>query len=140
MIYTKDGIEVDGVFYPLQDIINECNNAKITELDLVILEFYWTRRRSSDIYESRVFPLHIANQIMEEMIDKEIYFGEIEGKHSEVYGTLDDDEVKITDDKEAVKAFLSINPDGISYNHSFIYAFYENASDEFVKLASWELQ
>lgn len=139
MIYTKDGIEVDGVFYPLQDIINECNNAKIIELDLVVLEFLWERRRSSDIYESRVYPKTIAQQIMDEMLYKEIYFGEIEGKHSEVYGTLEGEEVDIIDDKEYVKEFLANNPNGMSYNHSFIDAFCENASDEFQKLTSWEL-
>lgn len=43
---------------------------------------------------------------VEENLGKEIYLGEVNGKHSEVYGTIDKDDLKIlTDDLNAVDYF-----------------------------------
>ena len=40
---------------------------------------------------------------VESVIGKEVYFGEVLGKHSDIYGTIDEDEIKlITDDPEIV--------------------------------------
>jgi hypothetical protein len=129
--YKKDGILLeDGTFLTLESIVNNCNEIKATEEDLVILEFYWERRRSSDIYESRVYPRKTAERIVEMMLDKQVYFGEIEGKHSEVYGILEDSDVTVVDDKEKLKEFLSLNPEGWSYNHSFIDAFHDHMENE----------
>jgi len=135
--YKKDGIELeDGTFLLLSAIIEKCNSVKTEESDLVIINFYWSRRQS-DIFESRVFPRKNAERIMEMMLGKQIYFGEIEGKHSEVYGTLDEDEVTITDDKAKVTEFISVNPDGWNYNHSFIDVFHDHMendeTDEFME-------
>jgi len=128
--YKKDGIELeDGTFLLLSTIIEKCNSVKTEESDLVILNFYWSRRQS-DIFESRVFPRETAERIMEMMLDKQIYFGEIEGKHSEVCGTLDEDEITITDDKAKVTEFISANPDGWNYNHSFIDVFHDHMENE----------
>lgn len=135
--YKKDGIELeDGTFLLLSTIIENCNSVKTKESDLVIINFYWLRRQS-DIFESRVFPRENAERIMEMMLGKQIYFGEIEGKHSEVCGTLDEDEVTITDDKAKVTEFISMNPEGWNYNHSFIDVFHDHMendeSDEFME-------
>lgn len=135
--YKKDGIELsDGTFIALSTIVDNCNKLKTLEEDLVILSFYW-ERRSENIYESRVYPRETAEKIMEMMLDKQIYFGEIEGKHSDVYGTLDDDDVEIIIDKDKVKEFISTYPIGWDYNHSFIDAFNDhmenNESDEFIE-------
>lgn len=135
--YKRDGIELqDGTFIALSTIVDNCNKLKTTEEDLVILNFYWSRRQS-DIFESRVYPREIAERIMEMMMDKQIYFGEIEGKHSEVCGNLEEDEVTITDDKAKVAEFLSANPEGWNYNHSFIDAFHDHMendeTDEFME-------
>jgi len=135
--YKKDGIELeDGTFLLLSAIIEKCNSVKTEESDLVIINFYWSRRQS-DIFESRVFPRKNVERIMEMMLGKQIYFGEIEGKHSEVYGTLDEDEVTITDDKAKVTEFISVNPDGWNYNHSFIDVFHDHMendeTDEFME-------
>ena len=128
--YKKDGIELeDGTFLLLSTIIENCNSVKTEESDLVILNFYWSRRQS-DIFESRVFPRKNAERIMEMMLNKRIYFGEIEGKHSEVCGTLDEDEVTITDDKAKVTEFISMNPEGWNYNHSFIDVFHDHMENE----------
>jgi hypothetical protein len=43
---------------------------------------------------------------IEKLIGKEIYFGEVLGKHSEVSGTLDKDDLTVqTDDQEFIKKF-----------------------------------
>ncbi len=48
---------------------------------------------------------------------KDVYFGEILGKHSEVYGTLDVGDVKALDvSDEFVKEFALHFPDGFGYN------------------------
>lgn len=40
---------------------------------------------------------------VESVIGKEVYFGEVLGKHSDIYGTIDEGEIKlITDDPEIV--------------------------------------
>lgn len=40
---------------------------------------------------------------VESVIGKEVYFGEVLGKHSDIYGTIDEGEIKlITDDPEVV--------------------------------------
>jgi hypothetical protein len=144
--YKRDGIEVNGEFYPLKNIITECNAVRRSEDDLVILQFYWERRRSSDIYESRIYPKHIAERIMEMMLDKQVYFGEIEGKQSEVFGVIEDHEIEIITKKEDINKFLLDNPTGVIFNHSFIDSFYDTCYDygeefeeEFKKLTSWVL-
>lgn len=54
---------------------------------------------------------------VESVIGKEVYFGEVLGKHSEVYGTIDEGGITlITDDTEIIKvlkdgkASVGINP------------------------------
>jgi len=44
------------------------------------------------------------------LIGKELYFGEVLGKHSEIYGELKEDEVELlTDNPEAVNVVESYN-------------------------------
>ena len=128
--YKKNGIELeDGTFLSLSVIIENCNRIKTEESDLVILRFFWSRRQS-DIFESRVYPRKNAERIMEMMTGKQIYFGEIEGKHSEVCGTLDEEDVTIADDKAKVTEFISVNPEGWDYNHSFIDVFHDHMEND----------
>jgi hypothetical protein len=144
--YKRNGIEVNGQFYSLENITNECNAIRRSEDNLVILELYWERPRSSDIYESRIYPKHIAKRMKEMMVDKQVYFGEIEGKHSEVFGVIEDHEIKIITKKKDIDKFLLENPTGMIFNHSFIDSFNDSCYDygkefqeEFEKLSSWEL-
>ncbi len=52
-----------------------------------------------------------------EAIGKEIYFGEVLGKHSEIYGPLGADEVKALDvPAEFVMEFAKHFPEGVGYN------------------------
>lgn len=50
-------------------------------------------------------------------IGKRVYFGEILGKHSEVYGSLDKDDLEVlTDDQGFIAKFEHIVGKGIGYN------------------------
>lgn len=46
-------------------------------------------------------------------IGAEIYFGEVLGKHSEIFGTLDPEDLTVkTDDQEFIAKFIEIMGDG----------------------------
>lgn len=50
---------------------------------------------------------------VENLIGKGIYFGEVLGKHSEIYGVLEEDEIKvISDDQEFIEKFEEIMGSG----------------------------
>lgn len=67
-----------------------------------IYKFYWDCGRNGDV--TGVFVSE--KEQIEAAIGKKVYFGEILGKHSEVYGTLDRDDIKeITNNQEFVKMF-----------------------------------
>lgn len=64
-----------------------------------LYKFHWDCGRMGDV--SSVFIAESKD--LESAIGKTVYFGEILGKHSEVYGTLDDEDIEvITEDKEVI--------------------------------------
>jgi len=118
--YKENGILVNGEEILLNDIINKCNEAKIKSQNLVILKIEWQGGRGSDgQLEKRTYPKETAEQIVDLILNKEVNFGEIAGKHSEVYGTIDREDVEIIEG-EQVEYFLKLNPTGVDYNYSFI--------------------
>jgi hypothetical protein len=78
-----------------------------------LYKFLWDIPRGGSV--SGVFlaePEEVAKAI-----GKEIYFGEILGKHSEVYGTLEEGEVKALDvSEEFVEEFGKHFPNGFGHN------------------------
>lgn len=70
-----------------------------------IYSFHWGFGRMGD-----VDGLFIADKdIMKKAIGKQVYFGEILGKHSEVYGTLDENDLEIkSEDQEFIKKFEEV--------------------------------
>ena len=56
--------------------------------------FYWDWGRQGDV--EGLFKA--TKEEVEKAIGKEVYFGEILGKHSEVYGTLEEGEIKLISD------------------------------------------
>jgi len=58
--------------------------------------------------QGRVVGLFVADDSeVKEAMGKEVYFGEILGKHSDVSGTLSEDEFKVlTDDQDFIDKFL----------------------------------
>jgi hypothetical protein len=67
-------------------------------------KFYWDCGRMGEVEG-----LFVATQEdIDEVIGKEIYFGEILGKHSEVYGTLDNEDLKkIELDQKSIETLIS---------------------------------
>lgn len=126
--YKKDGIEVNGEFLSLQTITEKCNEVKLKEDKLVILEMCW-EGRGGDVTERRALPLENALKLKELLLGREVYFGEIWGKHSEVYGTMTEDTFEIIKDKKKIKEFLKNNPNGLDYNHSFIDTFTDRVEE-----------
>lgn len=67
-----------------------------------IYKFHWDCGRMGDIEG-----LFIAEkETVQAIIGKEVYFGEVLGKHSEIYGILEEKELEIkTDDQEFIAQF-----------------------------------
>ena len=127
--YKQDGIELsDGTFLNLKEITEKCNNLKIKESNLVILQLQWDGRGGS-VTEQIALPKESALQVKDLLLGEEVYFGEIWGKHSEVYGTMDEDTFEIIEDSKKVKQFLKEFPSGWDYDHSFIEAFIERSEE-----------
>lgn len=122
--YTSKGIIVDGTEVSLEEITKQVNIVKIKEEDLMFVSFYWDGGRGWDgAWEEFVLPRAKAERIVEMMVGNEIYFGEIAGKHSEIFGDLNESDVLTSIDPERVANFLNNSPGGHVYNHSFIDVF-----------------
>lgn len=119
MKYLETGIEVDGTFYPLSEIIEKCNSVKVESLDLVLLKIEWDGR-GGEVYDHKVYPRKTALRVKELLTDKEVYFGEIWGKHSEVYGYVTERDFTLVEDKKTVQKFLDLHPLGSDNNYSFL--------------------
>lgn len=117
--YLENGIEINNEFISLKEITEKCNEARLTSQNLVLMKIEWTGR-GGEVYEHRVLPKETVEEIKELLIGKEVYFGEIWGKHSEVYGEVREKDFSIVEDKKEIKKFLSTHPNGSDYNHSFI--------------------
>lgn len=128
MKYLENGIEVEGVFYKLEDVIKNCNDLKIKKEDTIILKIEWSGR-GGEVYEHLSLPKKTATKVKKLLLGKEVYFGEIWGKHSEVYGGIEEGDFKVITDKEKVQEFLTSYPNGSDYNHSFINTLIDNYSD-----------
>ena len=126
--YKKDGIEINGEFFSLVTITEKCNEIKLKEDKLVILQMSWDSRGGS-VFEQRALPLENALRVKDILLGETVDFGEIWGKHSEVYGTMEEKDFKIIEDKKKVKEFLRQHPNGIDYDHSFIERFIERAEE-----------
>lgn len=65
-----------------------------------LYSFYWDCGRMGDLQG-----LFIAEESdIEKILGKEVYFGEVLGKHSEVYGTVDDNDIEVvSEDQEKIE-------------------------------------
>jgi len=129
--YLKNGIEINGKFLQLSDIVDNVTLTKIKEDNLVLLSFYWKETRGFNaLYENIVLNEENAYRLKKIMLNKTMYFGEIAGKHSEIYGELEEHEIEINTDYEVIKQFLKAHPSGLHYNHSFTQAFINSLDSE----------
>lgn len=126
--YKKDGIVIDGTVLLLTDITSKCNDVKLKEDKLVILEMGWDGR-GGEVFEQIALPLEKALQVKEILLGREVYFGEIWGKHSEVCGEMCEKTFEIIKDGKKIKSFLNNYPSGHNYDHSFIYTFLEREEE-----------
>lgn len=70
-----------------------------------IYEFYWDCGRQGNL--SSTFIADSAE--VEFMLGKEVYFGEVLGKHSEIYGTIDPQDITLkTDNQDFIRMFEDI--------------------------------
>lgn len=93
-----------------------------------LYRFYWDCGR-----QGSVEGLFVANsKEIESRIGHQVYFGEILGKHSEVYGTLDESDLEVvTDDQEKIEWLVSLLGTSISgYNPlEYMESFDEEVED-----------
>lgn len=70
-----------------------------------LYKFHWNYGRSGDIHG-----LFVADKDkVQASMGKKVDFGEILGKHSEVYGTLDDDDLTIkSEDQEFIAKLVDV--------------------------------
>jgi len=75
----------------------------------VIARFYWDCGRMGEVDGLFVS----TKESLESAYGKEVYFGEILGKHSEVCGTLNEGDITIlTEDQDFITKFIEIMGDG----------------------------
>lgn len=128
--YTSKGININGKLYSLEEITENIRMKEIEEKDLVVLHIEWGFSRNFDgAYEKRAIKREDANKFKKDFTGVRVNFGEIAGKHSEIYGTLEEDEIVINSDPKEVVAFLKKHPSGHNFNHSFIYTIRDQILD-----------
>ena len=78
----------------------------------LLVQFFWDCGRMGDV--DGIFVT--TQEELDKAYGKEVYFGEILGKHSEVYGTLEEKDITVlSDDQEFITKFVEIvgeNPSG----------------------------
>lgn len=68
---------------------------------------------------------------VKKLIGKEIYFGEVLGKHSEIYGNLDDEDLKVlTTDQEFITKFIEIMGEGTVSGYNPLDYYEEDEEDD----------
>lgn len=74
--------------------------------------------------------LFVATQEeVDRVVGKEVYFGEVLGKHSEIYGTLESGDLTVIEvDEKAVEAIVAVTGPTISGYNPLVY--YEERYEE----------
>jgi len=71
----------------------------------VLVQFFWDCGRMGDVEGLFV----TTEEELERAYGKQVYFGEILGKHSEVYGTLDREDITlVTDDQDFITRIVDL--------------------------------
>ena len=123
--FTKEGLHVDDKFFTLEELKTNVNLCKLTEESLSLVTLKWQESRNFDgILEQIILPTSIAYRLQEILPGIEVPFGEINGKHSDICGTLDTDEINISDNQESIIHHMN-NKGCHSFNYSFLYKIQE---------------
>lgn len=127
--YKKDGIVVDGNMIPLTTIIRNCRKQEVLEEDLEVLIIEWKPNRNFDgAKEILVAPKENIETILTIIAGRSVYFGEIAGKHSDIHGTIDAEDITVIYDKDDVLEHL-LKYGTHDFNHSFLCKLCEQFSD-----------
>ncbi len=130
LIFTESGLQVGGRFLPLGEIIRNCLTRRVINNKLVLVTIEWKSHRGFDgLTEKFVLSRSQWETLRFQMIGETVYFGEIAGKHSDIHGTIDEDDITVDDSVSGVVGFLQNNPTGREYDHSFIDRFYQRVSE-----------
>lgn len=94
---------------------------------LKLYRFCWPQRRGGDVEGLFVED----SDVVENAIGSDVYFGEICGKHSDVYGTLDEEDLTIvSEDQEKIYWLVDILGRSISGYNPFDYIEEQDELDE----------
>lgn len=104
-------------------------NDNLQNLLLVTIE--WKPQRNFDgIKEQFLVDKNLwRNELYECLVDKEVYFGEISGKHSEIYGNLDEEDFFENDSEEDINDFYNKHFFHFTNPHSFLRKLHDNLLD-----------
>ena len=94
---------------------------------LKLYRFCWPQRRGGDVEGLFVED----SDVVENAIGSDVYFGEICGKHSDVYGTLDEEDLTVvSEDQEKIEWLVDILGRSISGYNPFDYIEDQDELDE----------
>ena len=94
---------------------------------LKLYRFCWPQHRGGDVEGLFVED----SDVVENAIGSNVYFGEICGKHSEVYGTLDEEDLTVvSEDQEKISWLVDILGRSISGYNPFDYIEDQDELDE----------
>ena len=94
---------------------------------LKLYRFCWPQRRGGDVEGLFVED----SDVVENAIGSNVYFGEICGKHSDVYGTLDEEDLTVvSEDQEKISWLVDILGRSISGYNPFDYIEEQDELDE----------
>ena len=94
---------------------------------LKLYRFCWPQRRGGDVEGLFVED----SNVVENAIGSNVYFGEICGKHSDVYGTLDEEDLTVvSEDQEKISWLVGILGLSISGYNPFDYIEDQDELDE----------
>ena len=94
---------------------------------LKLYRFCWPQCRGGDVEGLFVED----SDVVENAIGSDVYFGEICGKHSDVYGTLDEEDLTVvSEDQEKISWLVDILGRSISGYNPFDYIEDQDEQDE----------
>ena len=94
---------------------------------LKLYRFCWPQRRGGGVEGLFVED----SDVVENAIGSDVYFGEICGKHSDVYGTLDEEDLTVvSEDQEKINWLVDILGRSVSGYNPFDYIEDQDEQDE----------
>lgn len=106
--YSADGMTINGELISWTEIDTGRNKLRFSNSVLVTIEFTYGRR-GDDFEDNFIIDRDEWAALKAEMLGRQIYFGEIAGKHSEVVIELEESDIKETTDPIVIANFHAHN-------------------------------